>query len=419
MERKTLRSKFVVPAFVAALFTAVALALAGASAAAVPGDLPNAAVSDADPFFVSAAPPVTGAGQWNTRKIQAPEAHAITGGSSAVVVAVVDTGIDYTHPDLADRISYEDSVSCVGGHRDFDPAAWRDDNGHGTHNAGVIAAGANGIGIVGVAPNVRLAAVKVTDATGLTTPDAVECAFRWIAARKLDVANNSYSVDVGDVVSNPANPLDLFCRDNAEQRRGWRDVAKAVRHAMDKGVTVVASAGNSNANVPAAAAAAGEDCSRLPSGIPGVITVASTGTNDEKSAFSNYGAGYVDVAAPGGNVPPAPPAGFVLSTWPTACPTCPEDPGEGPPAFYRYMAGTSSAAAHASGVAALIVSRYGWAMSPGNGHLAPEEVADILRASADPLACPAAPTPCVGDPGSNSYFGAGRVNALRAVTADS
>jgi subtilisin family serine protease len=333
-----------------------------------------------------------------------------------VVVGVIDTGIDYTHPDLADRISFEDSVSCIGGRRDQNPVAWADDNGHGTHNAGVIAAGANGVGIVGVAPNVRLAAIKVTDASGLTTPDAVECAFKWAAARKIDVANNSYSADVGDVVANPTNPLDLFCRTDPDQRRALRDVSKAVRHAMDKGVTVVASAGNSNADITAAA---GEDCARLPSGIPGVITVAATGTNDEKAAYSNYGAGYVDVAAPGGNIPPAPPAGFILSTWPSACATCPEDPGDGPPAFYRYMAGTSSAAAHASGVAALIVSRYGSAMSPGNGHLAPEVVAQILFGSSDPIACPPAPTTCTGSAGANSYFGAGRVNALRAVTSDS
>jgi subtilisin family serine protease len=185
---------------------------------------------------------------------------------------------------------------------------------------------------------------------------------------------------------------------------------------MDKGVTVIASAGNSNTDIPAAA---GENCARLPSGIPGVITVAATGTNDERAFYSNYGAGYIDVAAPGGNIPPAPPAGFVLSTWPVACPTCPEDPGDGPPAHYRYMAGTSSSAAHASGVAALIVSRYGWAMSPGNGHMAPDEVAEILLASADPLACPAESTQCTGEPGANSFFGAGRVNAFRAVTADS
>jgi subtilisin family serine protease len=148
-----------------------------------------------------------------------------------------------------------------------------------------------------------------------------------------------------------------------------------------------------------------------------VITVGGTGTNDEKFVGSNYGTGYIDVVAPAGNIPPAPPAGFVLSTWPMACPTCAEDPGEGPPAYYRYMAGTSSAAAHTSGVAALIVSRYGTTMSPGNGKLAPAQVAMLLLQSADPLACPAAPTACTGLPGDNSFFGAGRVNAFRAVTS--
>jgi subtilisin family serine protease len=394
---------------------AVALALASAAGATTPSrGLPNEPVQDTDPFFVNAAPPVSGPGQWNLRQIHVPEAHAVTGGSPAVVVGVIDTGIDDTHPDLAGRIDFDDSVSCLGGERNRDPAAWRDDNGHGTHNAGMIAAGANGIGIVGVAPNVKLAAIKVTDASGLTTPEAVVCAFQWAAARKLDVVNNSYSVDVGSVVSNPANPLDLFCRSDSAQARAWEQISDVVRHAMKKGVTVVASAGNSNVDIPTAA---GSDCTRLPSGLPGVITVGSTGTANEKSAFSNYGAGYIDLVAPGGNVPPAPPAGFVLSTWPTACGTCPEDPGDGPPAFYRFMAGTSSSAAEVSGVAALVVSRFGDSASPGNGKMRPGDVADVLRSSADPLPCPAAPTACTGSPGANSFFGSGLVNAFAAVQA--
>jgi subtilisin family serine protease len=390
------------------------LAFAGVAGAGEGGRaLPNAPVVDADPFFVGTAPPLpSGPGQWNLRQIHAPEAHAITGGSPEVVVGVIDTGIDYTHPDLAGRISFEDSVSCLGGHRDRDPAAWMDDAGHGTHNAGMIAAGANGIGVVGVAPNVELAAIKVVEPSGLITPEAVECAFKWAAARKIDVANNSYTVDVGPAVTNPANPLDLFCRTDPDQRRAWDEVAEAVAHAMEKGVSVVASAGNSNADVTAAG---GSDCIRLPSGLPGVITVAGTGTVNEKGAYSNYGAGFVDISAPGGNVPPAPPAGFILSTWPSACSTCPEDPGDGPPAYYRYMAGTSSAAAEVSGVAALVVSLYGDSKSPGNGKMSPEDVSDILLSTAHPLACPAAPTPCTGSSGANSFFGHGLVDALAAL----
>ena len=409
-----MRSTALAARFVATVGFAVALALASAAGAATPGrGLPNEPVQDTDPFFGNAAPPLSGPGQWNLRQIRVPEAHAVTGGSPAVIVGVIDTGIDYTHPDLAGRIDFEDSVSCLGGERNRDPAAWRDDNGHGTHNAGMIAAGANGIGIVGVAPNVRLAAIKVTDASGLTTPEAVLCAFQWAAARKLDVVNNSYSVDVGSVVSNPANPLDLFCRSDSAQAQAWDEISEAVRHAMKKGVTVVASAGNSNVDIPTAA---GSDCTRLPSGIPGVITVGSTGTANEKSAFSNYGAGYIDLVAPGGNIPPAPPAGFILSTWPMSCATCPEDPGDGPPAFYRYMAGTSSSAAEVSGVAALVISRFGDSKSRGNGKMDAAEVANILLSSVRPLACPAAPTPCSGPAGANSFFGAGLVDALAAVS---
>jgi lantibiotic leader peptide-processing serine protease len=390
------------------------LAFAGAASARGDGGrpLPNSPVADTDPFFVNAAPPLpSGPGQWNLRQIRVPEAHAVTGGSPEVVVGVLDTGVDYTHPDLAGRISFEDSVSCVGGQRDRDPAAWRDDNGHGTHNAAMIAAGVNGLGIEGVAPNVKVASIKVVDSSGLITPEAVVCAFKWAAARKLDVTNNSYTIDVGPTVTNPSNPLDLFCRSDPDRSRASDEVADAVAHAMAKGVTVIASAGNSNADVPAAA---GSDCTRLPSGLPGVITVAGTGTVNEKGAYSNYGTGFIDIAAPGGNVPPAPPAGFILSAWPTACSTCPVDPGNSS-ANYRYMAGTSSAAAEVSGVAALVVSLYGDGKSPGNGHMRPADVSDILLSSAHPLACPPAPTTCTGTPGANSYFGHGLVDAFAAL----
>jgi subtilisin family serine protease len=96
--------------------------------------------------------------QWDMAQIHAPEAHAITGGSRSVVVGDIDTGIDATHPDLAPNVDAADSASCITGAPDTSPAAWADDNGHGTHTAGTIAAAANGIGIVGVAPNVRCSA---------------------------------------------------------------------------------------------------------------------------------------------------------------------------------------------------------------------------------------------------------------------
>ena len=90
-------------------------------------------------------------------QIHTPEAHAITGGSPAVLVGDIDTGLDYTHPDLAPNVDDAASVNCVGGAPVPGKVAAMDDNGHGTHTAGTIAAASNGIGIVGVAPNVRIA----------------------------------------------------------------------------------------------------------------------------------------------------------------------------------------------------------------------------------------------------------------------
>ena len=91
--------------------------------------------------------------QWDMNQIHAPEARAITGGSPSVLVGDIDTGLDYTHPDLAANVSDANSVNCLSGAPVQGMVAAMDDNGHGTHTAGTIAAAKNGIGIVGVAPN--------------------------------------------------------------------------------------------------------------------------------------------------------------------------------------------------------------------------------------------------------------------------
>ena len=114
-------------------------------------ELPNAPATDADNLS-----PL----QWDMRHISAPQAHAITGGSPAVVVGDIDTGGDKDHPDLVGNIDFSRSVSCESGAPDPNPAAWDDLSGHGTHTAGTIAAPANGYGIVGVAPNVKLAIIN-------------------------------------------------------------------------------------------------------------------------------------------------------------------------------------------------------------------------------------------------------------------
>jgi lantibiotic leader peptide-processing serine protease len=368
------------------------------------GDLPNFPASDSDTFSGL---------QWNMRQIHAPEAHAITGGSPSVVVGLLDSGIDYTHPDLAQNIDFDDSASCVTGVPDTDPLAWKDDNGHGTHNAGTIAAGSNGFGIVGVAPNVKLASIKVAQPAGLITPAAVVCGFMWAATHHVDVTNNSYTIDVGATTN--ADPLDFFCHDDPAQQPLIQAVKRAVRFAQKKGVTVVASAGNSNvdlANPPL-----GNECVRLPSELPGVIAVTATAFSGQKASYSNFGLGVADLAAPGGDTVPAPPAGFVLSTWPAylQVPRLLMDSTPNGAAYYRFMAGTSMAAAHASGVAALIVSRYG-TLKQGDPSMRPGKVAAFMGQSATPVSCPPDPTACQGDTAYNGFYGHGIVDALAAVT---
>ena len=121
-----------------------------------PGDLPNAPATDADTLS-----PL----QWDMRQIHTPEAHAITGGSPAVLVGDIDTGIDFSHPDLQPNIDVANSANCVSG-APVPGVAAQDDNGHGTNVAGIIGARDQGAGVVGVTPGTKLYAVKVLDRSG-------------------------------------------------------------------------------------------------------------------------------------------------------------------------------------------------------------------------------------------------------------
>jgi lantibiotic leader peptide-processing serine protease len=387
-----------------------------------PGDLPNEPATDADTFSVL---------QWGMQRIQTPAAHAITGGSPSVLVGHIDTGVDASHPDLLPNIDFANSVSCVGGAPNQSPAAWNDDSGHGTHTAGIIAASSNGIGVVGAAPNVKIAAIKASVRVGMSDlffPEAVVCGLMWAADHHMDVTNNSYNVD----------PFAFYCSTDPAQHVIRKAVQRAVRFALREGVSVVASAGNNNTDL--AHPPLGNECIRLPSELAGVITVSATGLFDGKASYSNYGVGVIDVAAPGGDLAQGPPpTGLILSTWPgaqafqaprllcdpTPAPPMPPfpppapclPPSSAPPgtSYYRYMFGSSMAAAHVSGVAALVVSRFGDTQTPENGKLRPGQVEAIIEQTADLIPCPPDPTTCEGDEGYNGWYGHGRVNALRAI----
>jgi subtilisin family serine protease len=129
--------------------------------------------------------------QWDMAQIKAPEARAINGGSRSILVGDIDTGLDYTHPDLAANVDDAASANCVSGVAVPGKVAAMDDNGHGTHTAGTIAAAKNGLGIVGVAPNVRIAGIKAGNAAGFFFPEAVVCSFMWAAQHHVQVTNNS------------------------------------------------------------------------------------------------------------------------------------------------------------------------------------------------------------------------------------
>lgn len=357
--------------------------------------------------------------QWDMRAIKADQAHRKTLGSRDVTVAVIDTGVDDTHPDIAPNFDRGDSANCSTGKPDTTDGAWRPGAGgnpHGTHVAGEIAGAKNGVGMTGVAPGVKVSGIKVGTADSFFYTEAVVCAFVWAADHGADVTNNSYFTD----------PWYFDCSDDPDQKALADAVTRATRYAERKGTVNVAAAANEGfdlASHKVTDATSPDDgtavprtvdpatCPELPAQLPGVVTVSATGAKNLKSSYSNYGLGVVDIAAPGGDSatyqPPEAPATSSAVLGPV--------PGGG----YAYMAGTSMASPHVAGVVALIKSRH--------PHASPAQVKALLYAGADRLGCPE-PYPidadgdgkpdavCRGGAGHNSFYGAGIADALHAVT---
>lgn len=277
--------------------------------------------------------------------IDASEAWSVTTGSPGVVVGVIDTGVDFGHPDLAANQWINPGEDCPGCRTDGvdndhngyvdDWRGWDfvsddnnplDDNGHGTHVAGTIGAvGDNGVGVAGVNWNVRIMAVKFLGANGSgTTADAVS-AVLYATANGAVVTNNSWS---GGAFS--------------------QALLDALRTADARGSLFVAAAGNDGRDIDATPAyPASYD-------VPNVLSVAATDSRDAKAAFSNYGSRSVDLGAPGVNI---------YSTWTGGT--------------YRFASGTSMATPHVAGAAALVRAAF-----PG---ASPAGTKALLLGTADPL----------------------------------
>jgi len=281
--------------------------------------------------------------QWNMRKIQAEQAWDVTTGNPEVVVAVLDTGIDASHPDLAGKLLSGYDVL----NDDSNP---EDDSGHGTHNAGIIgAASDNGVGVAGVAWGARIMPLKVLNSNGVGPDSVIARGIVYAADRGAKIINMSFG-----------------------SKTSSQSLVRAISYAHDKGVLLVAAAGNS-ANLDNAAI--------YPACFEQVLAVGAMDEADEASDFSQHRP-YVAVSAPGVNI--------TSTFWRGA--------GSG---GYAGASGTSSAAPHVSGLAALI-----WSVNPT---LTNDQVRQIIEGTVDDL----------GVPGRDEYYGAGGINAYRAVRAAS
>lgn len=238
-------------------------------------------------------PPPAQTVEWNILKIDAQKAW-INSTGAGVKVAVIDTGIDKTHPDLAANIAGGRNFVRKGSR--LDPDAWSDDNGHGTHVAGIIAAVNNTIGVVGVAPDAKLYAVKVLNSTGSGFVSDIIAGIEWSVANDMAVINMSLGASTGSSL-----------------------LADACQAAANDGLLIVAAAGNDGGPVI------------YPARYDSVIAVGATDSSNVVPSWSNKGA-EVEVVAPGVSV---------LSAY---------KGGQ-----YKVLSGTSMATPHVAGICALML----------------------------------------------------------------
>jgi subtilisin family serine protease len=413
-------------------------------------------------------------------------------GNHGVRVGIIDTGVDGTHPDIApnfDRaLSRNFTVDNPPGIDDgpcehpscVDPVD-EDDDGHGTHVAGTIGAALNGLGMAGVAPRVDLVNIRAGQDSGFFLIQPTVDALTYAGDAGIDVVNMSFYIDpwLFNCANNPADSP----AEQAQQQAIIEATQRAVDYAYEHGVTLISAAGNESTDLgkptvddtspdfPAGTARSrpvDNSCLHLPSEAHHVLDVSSVGPINlatspypRKAYYSNYGVEQIVVAAPGGDrrefygTPQFnAPENRILAPYPLnvaqACgevdadgvpngqTTCPAAGPRLPPlvrncaqgacGLYQWIQGTSMAAPHAVGVAAIIVAQRGRRDAARGGlTLAPDTVERILRRTATDTPCPAQEpftypddpnhaldAPCEGTPAFNGFYGDGIVNALAA-----
>lgn len=344
--------------------------------------------------------------QWGHNAVGAVESWNAGHRGAGVRVAVIDSGADATHPDLAPNINSALSMSFVPG-EPWDYAG-ADTFNHGSHTAGTIAAADNGVGTIGVAPEAELIILKTLGAdSGSGSSYGTMAAMVYAANIGVDVANMSLGLAVRKNGLFDVNETPYDKSDDIKFDVGGKDgiaqfintYSKAANYAKKNGVTLIASAGNESTDYDKT-----DSLMHLPSSLPSVLSISALGPRlwaknpetftDHLAIYSNSGQSTIDFAGPGGDYTSAfMPGGFDECTVGPVTNVCyifdfVFSTGNG---GWYWSVGTSMSAPHVTGVAALIVGANG-------GNMKPSHVERELRALAADL----------GKPGNDDVYGAGK-----------
>ncbi|WP_248964903.1 S8 family peptidase [Sphaerisporangium perillae] len=462
-----------VPALVPATSSAPASVPASASAPAVPAAASASGVA-AGAASSRGGDPLSGR-QWDMKMIGATPSgsYAKERGSKKVLVGIIDTGVDGRHPDIAPNFDRKLSRNFVTDrpkdpngktldgpceHKSCKDPVDEDDDGHGTHVASTIGSPLNGIGVAGVAPNVSLVNLRAGTDSGFFFLKPVLDALTYAGDAGIDVVNMSFFVDpwTFNCTNNPADSK----ADQLQQAGIITGVQRALDYARNRGVTLITALGNGATDLGAPTSDAespgyplgkerertiDNSCINVPAESRGVISVSAVGPSERKAWYSDYGIEQTDLSAPGGDpsdtgtsikgtareILAAAPAGALRKQKlidakgkPTSSSVVREC-HHGNCFYYQYLSGTSMASPHATGVAAILISRFG---KPGKGGLtmSPAQVEKLLYATATPVACPSSGSTtytvseethtCAGSKAKNGFYGHGLVDAYRAAT---